>query len=276
MESRNPSPIMPQRGEEPSASAGHPRRVSPTPNHPSYYDKNEERYAHQGSPSFHHRHYHSPPQYDSPNYHHRHYHHERSYAVPRGAPPPPHFYSRAHSSAAHHYSPHYGAPPPPRHHHHHYHALHQTRSPKNRVPASPPKMFDHGHYREPTSPLVPLYEELVRTSGLPKSLSFRKICSRCGKTRGEHGELGFGNKCVFQECGKCGAGVHVHKKANQPMGILCQLTVEEGATAGAASAYERKIKDLAARADLQKEMRRRHDDDSVIDDCGREAPAHAA
>ena len=113
----------------------------------------------------------------------------------------------------------------------------------------------------------------MRTSGLPKSLSFRKICSRCGKTRGEHGELGFGNKCVFQECGKCGAGAHVHEKAGQPMGILCQLTVEEGAVAGAAAAYDRKIKDLAARADLmQKEMRRRHDD-LEADDCGREAPA---
>ena len=63
------------------------------------------------------------------------------------------------------------------------------------------------------------------------------------------------------------------------MGILCQLTVEEGATAGAASAYERKIKDLAARADLQKEIRRTghqdDDGDSVADDCGREAPASA-
>ena len=69
----------------------------------------------------------------------------------------------------------------------------------------------------------------------------------------------------------------MHKNAGQPMGILCQLTVEEGATAGAASAYERKIKDLAARADLQKEMRRRQDDDdSVTDDCGREAPAGTA
>lgn len=127
----------------------------------------------------------------------------------------------------------------------------------------------------PSSPLVPLYEELVRTSGLPKSLSFRKICSRCGKTRGEHGELGFGNKCLFQECGKCGAGLHVHKKAGQPMGILCKLTVEEGATAGAASAYERKIKELAVRADLQKEIRRRQDEESMADDCGRDAPATA-
>ena len=100
------------------------------------------------------------------------------------------------------------------------------------------------------------YEEIVRSCGLPKSLSFRKICSKCGKTRSEHGELGFGNKCVFQECGKCQAGVHVHRKAGQPMGILCQLTVLEGAKPGAVSSYERKIRELAARAEVQKEIQR--------------------
>ena len=38
------------------------------------------------------------------------------------------------------------------------------------------------------------------------------------------------------------------------MGILCHLTVEEGATPGAATRYERKIRDLAARAELQKTL----------------------
>lgn len=38
------------------------------------------------------------------------------------------------------------------------------------------------------------------------------------------------------------------------MGILCRLTVEEGATPGAAENYERKIRDLAARAELQKTL----------------------
>lgn len=38
------------------------------------------------------------------------------------------------------------------------------------------------------------------------------------------------------------------------MGILCRLTVEEGATPGAATTYERKIRDLAARAELQKTL----------------------
>lgn len=38
------------------------------------------------------------------------------------------------------------------------------------------------------------------------------------------------------------------------MGILCQLTVSQGAVPGAAAAYERKIRELAARADLQKAL----------------------
>lgn len=98
----------------------------------------------------------------------------------------------------------------------------------------------------------PTYEETTRNSGLPKSLSFRKICSKCGKTRGEHGELGFGNKCVYQECGRCGAGLHMHVKNNISMGILCTLSEEQGAVPGASEAYERKIRDLAFRAECQK------------------------
>jgi len=92
------------------------------------------------------------------------------------------------------------------------------------------------------------------TMVLPKSLSFRKICSTCGKTRGEHGELGFGNKCVYQDCGRCGAGVHIHIKAGSPMGFLCVLTTEDGGTPGMADLYEKKIRDLAAMADLKKEV----------------------
>lgn len=98
------------------------------------------------------------------------------------------------------------------------------------------------------------YAELMRSNnnGLPRSLSFRKVCSRCGKMRGEHGELGFGNKCIFQECGKCGANYHCHELVKQPMGILCQLTVKDGAHPNAIVTYEKKIKNLATHADLQK------------------------
>ena len=87
---------------------------------------------------------------------------------------------------------------------------------------------------------------------LPKSLTYRKICSTCGKTRGEHGELGFGNKCVFQDCGRCGAGLQMHLKAKSPMGFLCKLSVHNGAIPGAIESYEEKIKGLASEADLRR------------------------
>jgi hypothetical protein len=173
-------------------------------------------------------------------------------------------------------SPH--AATPPRHHrqmlphpHHHYPLVAHQGSmvspmpplPMYNHPATQPRGPNH-HIMNPTNcqpppPMraSPTYEDVIRCSGLPKSLSFRKICSKCGKTRGEHGETGYGNKCQFQECGKCGAGIHIHVKANTPMGILCSLTVEDGATPGAATSYERKIRDLAARADLQKELQKR-------------------
>jgi hypothetical protein len=129
----------------------------------------------------------------------------------------------------------------------------QYVSPPHHAP--PPSYQMTSHMPGPVPmPFVNCYEHAVKTSGLPKSLSFRKICSKCGKVRGEHGELGFGNKCVFEECGKCGAGVEAHEKVGCPMGILCTLTVEQGAVPGAVASYERKIRDLAARAELQKNI----------------------
>lgn len=111
--------------------------------------------------------------------------------------------------------------------------------------ASPP----HPYY--PTPPA----DGDTGVGGLPKSLSFRKICSRCGKTRGEHGELGFGHKCQYRDCGRCGAAQRWHVSAGQPMGVACRLTVPQGALPGAAAAYERKIRDLATRAELQRVAR---------------------
>lgn len=102
--------------------------------------------------------------------------------------------------------------------------------------------------------VFPAYDDVVKSSGLPKALSFRKICSRCGRTRGEHFKLGFGNKCVFNDCGKCHAGIQMHKQYGSPMGILCCLSVKEGATPGQAFKYERKFRDLAARAKLLKSL----------------------
>lgn len=53
--------------------------------------------------------------------------------------------------------------------------------------------------------------------------------------------------------------MHAHRKASQPMGIHCALKVKDGALAGAAIVYNRKIRELAARADMQRELSRRKD-----------------
>ena len=90
---------------------------------------------------------------------------------------------------------------------------------------------------------------------LPKSLSYRKICSNCGRTRGEHGELGFGNKCVFNTCGRCGADEQSHRKAGIPMGYHCTLAIEQGAKRGASVQYTSKINDLAMAAELRKKLK---------------------
>jgi hypothetical protein len=140
------------------------------------------------------------------------------------------------------------APPP---HHPRSSPYGAYSSPAHTPHSRPPMGSPHSR---PPPPHTNCYETVTKTSGLPKVLSFRKICSKCGKIRGEHGELGFGNKCVFQECGKCGAGIEAHLKAKSSMGILCNLTVEQGATPGASVAYERKIRELAVRAELQKSM----------------------
>ena len=73
--------------------------------------------------------------------------------------------------------------------------------------------------------------------------------------RGEHGELGFGHKCPYRDCGKCGADQHWHDKAGQRMGVECRLSVEQGARPGAVVSYDRKLQELAARAELQRDLR---------------------
>ena len=98
------------------------------------------------------------------------------------------------------------------------------------------------------------YKETVRASGLPNSLSFRKICSKCGRPRSEHGDLGFGNKCTFRTCGKCRASSKLHK--NGPMGILCSLTVAQGGIPGAAKEYDCMINELALKARFQNRKRK--------------------
>lgn len=134
----------------------------------------------------------------------------------------------------------------------HHRQLYRPHQPA--VSRSPqPVHFSFAQQRfTPPKSRVPSYDEITRTSGLPKSLSFRKICSRCGRTRRLHGEKGFGNKCEFNKCGKCLANVTRHKESGVNMGIFCSLTVDQGAKPGAAETYTRNIRALANRAELQK------------------------
>ena len=135
----------------------------------------------------------------------------------------------------------YSSPSPTNHDHHHHHHLSLPPGLAAAAAAAPPP-----HIQQP-------YKDVMKgNGGLPKALSFRKICSKCGRTRGEHGERGFGNNCTFQDCGKCGASCAVHDECKTTMGILCNLTVEQGAIPGAADAYERKLRALAVRAEAQR------------------------
>jgi hypothetical protein len=131
----------------------------------------------------------------------------------------------------------------------------QSRNPSPVGMAPPVGYYNKNDEREHAR-ISPTYHEEPSRKGLPKSLSFRKICSKCGKTRGEHGELGFGNKCLYQECGKCGAGVQMHTLHSVPMGIQCSLSEKDGAIPGAVDFYTRKIRDLALRADIERGLKK--------------------
>lgn len=91
---------------------------------------------------------------------------------------------------------------------------------------------------------------------LPKGLTYRKVCSNCGRQRAEHGEFGFGNKCPFTTCGRCGAEEDLHLKESGlcKMGVLCELTEEEGAKRGTREKYEAMLIDLSARAEVRAGM----------------------
>jgi hypothetical protein len=93
-------------------------------------------------------------------------------------------------------------------------------------------------------------------SQLPKGLTFRKVCSNCGRQRAEHGEFGFGNKCPLTTCGRCGAKAHCHEVNKVPMGVMCTLTENDGAIPGCSNKYEAVLADLAARAEMRAEMSR--------------------
>ncbi|KAL7520907.1 hypothetical protein ACHAWX_005600 [Stephanocyclus meneghinianus] len=96
--------------------------------------------------------------------------------------------------------------------------------------------------------------ENIKITKLPKGLTFRKVCSSCGRQRAEHGEFGFGNKCPLTTCGKCGADAQCHQSRRVSMGVTCTLSESDGAVAGYSKKYEAMLADLAARAEIRAEM----------------------
>ncbi len=106
----------------------------------------------------------------------------------------------------------------------------------------------------PTSQQPTTKKSNEKPSKLPKGLTFRKVCSHCGRQRAEHGEFGFGNKCPFKTCGRCGADVSCHEVRRIPMGVTCTLKECHGAIAGASNDYDLMLADLAARAEIRAKM----------------------
>jgi len=239
VESRNPSPGVSYRSYGNNGSSYHHHHHRPPPPSHQHHSNGGYHWVATAGPTPHT--YGVPP---APPQSHRMVDPRYNRDAPfRASPPPP---PMSYSVRA---SPPQQQPPQPHQQHYYHHLQH----PLSMTPSPQHPQQQQPHLQRTSSSAS--YEEVLRAaSGLPKSLSFRKICSRCGKTRGEHGELGFGNKCLYQDCGKCGADQRWHEAANQSMGISCQLSVAQGAIPGAALAYERKIRDLATRAELQRSL----------------------
>lgn len=123
----------------------------------------------------------------------------------------------------------------------------------------------HGGYNPPSQTInvVPQFQREQPFAGqsdrhadkskLPPGVSFRKICSHCGRQRAEHADFGFGSKCKMNTCGRCGADEKTHKIHNVMMGFHCSLSAENGADSGASAKYDATLNDLSVRAEVQKQ-----------------------
>eukprot|EP00986_Skeletonema_menzelii_P020080 scaffold30079_cov154-Skeletonema_menzelii.AAC.8 len=114
-----------------------------------------------------------------------------------------------------------------------------------------------GCSKQENPPMKALYAE---TGGLPFNLTFRKICSKCGRQRAEHGEFGFGNKCGFSTCGRCGSDSKLHEENGEEMGVLCKLAekLDDNKLRICSKDYDRMLEELSERAKakmFQKEQR---------------------
>lgn len=94
---------------------------------------------------------------------------------------------------------------------------------------------------------------------LPKSLSFRSICSKCGRSRKDHGERWFGGQCKFNSCGKCGLSSEDHIRLGVKTGWYCSLTESNGAKTSVIQNYMKCIDTLAMTAEYKKSIQHRRD-----------------
>lgn len=97
---------------------------------------------------------------------------------------------------------------------------------------------------------------------LPKGLSFRKICSHCGRSRADHGDSGFGNACPFRTCAKCGeshddnaaVGGGSTVSSSSRMGVVCTR-----ATDPQQRQYTALLTAWAEAATVKRALQKRHD-----------------
>jgi hypothetical protein len=81
---------------------------------------------------------------------------------------------------------------------------------------------------------------------MPEPLSFRAICSTCGREKAHHGaSAGFGDKCTETSCARCTLSKEIHKSYQVTMGFFCELTVDQGAPVNASATYDSKLHALA-------------------------------
>ena len=105
----------------------------------------------------------------------------------------------------------------------------------------------------PVSQVPPTKALYSESGGLPVNLTFRKICSRCGRQRAEHGEFGFGNKCCFSACGRCGCDSKLHEENGESMGVSCKLAekLDDNKLRISSDDYDRMLEELSERAKAQ-------------------------
>jgi hypothetical protein len=81
---------------------------------------------------------------------------------------------------------------------------------------------------------------------MPEPLSFRAICSKCGREKAHHGASGgFGDKCSETSCARCTLSKEMHERYQTTMGFFCELTVDQGAPVNASVFYDSKLQALA-------------------------------